>query len=52
MNANEPKKPETPNNPEITEPKRYPIHPDIPEQPIHEPLHDPPEPTQTPVEGP
>jgi hypothetical protein len=35
----EPERPETPGIPEetpFTEPKQYPIHPDIPVQPIHE----------------
>ena len=38
-----------PTTPEVGEPKVFPIHPDIPEQPIHEPLR---EPTGTPGERP
>jgi len=39
----EPRRPdETPEEFPFTEPKHYPIHPDIPEQPIHEPTPDRP----------
>ncbi len=42
-------RPDEPRRPEQPEPTRYPIHPEIPKQPIHEPIQ---EPSHTPVEGP
>jgi len=33
--------PDAPTVPEIGEPKVYPIHPNIPTQPIHEPVREP-----------
>jgi hypothetical protein len=45
--------PETPRVPDIPQPMRYPVHPEIPAQPIHEPVREPLyEPSHTPVEGP
>ena len=37
----QPPVPNEPQMPEIGEPKVYPIHPEIPTQPIHEPVREP-----------